>query len=488
MRTAVLALAVAALAAALAASLYPLTPPAPPSESTPPSPLIRWFLASGGFLHPSVAPLASPSSGQGLHASAPLSASEVFLRTPLSLCINIEHAAASPLMQLDRAPWWPDVDALAVFVLAERGRAGSRWAPYLRSLPFGEVRTPLTCPAKALDALEASPLAPFARRQRRKMAEMRDRVARELRGLDVPLEQYAGAVALVRSRLHRVRVRDGEGEWHDTRSLVPVADLLNFGDGPSAECYTDAGSRHFECRTTRAVAAGEQLLVAYAGAGGAAPANSLLAMDYGFALENNRADAVSVELPESADDGDGDEATGRTEPPQDGVRQRRWAPLEVRRHRAAVLERNGLAAVRFAELTWDAPLPPPAMAKVRALALGPAEFELAEREGMLLWPDGPAPDPERAAAAEARARAVIDDHVAGDATLPEAEIRALGVMRESVRRQLSLYATPLDADTDEGLDADERLMRLVRVGEKRLLHHWERELRVQVGRLYPKDL
>ena len=49
-----------------------------------------------------------------------------------------------------------------------------------------------------------------------------------------------------------------------------------------------------------------------------------------------------------------------------------------------------------------------------------------------------------------------------------------------------VVGTDDEYDSYDGLDADERLMRLVRVGEKRLLHHWERVLRAQVASLYPK--
>ncbi len=42
---------------------------------------------------------------------------------------------------------------------------------------------------------------------------------------------YKWAHAMVRSRSHKVSVKDSSGKWQEAMALVPVADMFNTGGG-----------------------------------------------------------------------------------------------------------------------------------------------------------------------------------------------------------------------------------------------------------------
>jgi len=161
-----------------------------------------------------------------------------------------------------------------------------------------------------------------------------DAIRREVGSLD----DFLWGLTVTWSRLHRIAVKDSEGTWHKASCFLPVADLLNTASGPrtpsssrsnvasnnehehdspstpNADCRTNDASTHFECFTTRWVKAGHELLVPYGsgggGSGGGGPTtnkrgknaqtgmpNGKLLLDYGFALQHNMMDTVTIHLP-----------------------------------------------------------------------------------------------------------------------------------------------------------------------------------------------
>eukprot|EP00731_Ephydatia_muelleri_P031263 Em0022g777a len=64
------------------------------------------------------------------------------------------------------------------------------------------------------------------------------------------------------SRAHTIGVKDRDGRWDRASCLVPLADLFNMAlhqEQVNVVCNTNEASTHFECRTSKPLAAGEQL-------------------------------------------------------------------------------------------------------------------------------------------------------------------------------------------------------------------------------------
>ena len=98
----------------------------------------------------------------------------------------------------------------------------------------------------------------------------------------------------VYSRSHNIRVKDGDGKWHDTSCLVPLADFFNTGTTNSAlnvDCATNEASTHFECRATKAIQAGQELFAPYGGRQ-TRLRNSVLLTEYGFTLDATVAEGL----------------------------------------------------------------------------------------------------------------------------------------------------------------------------------------------------
>ena len=94
--------------------------------------------------------------------------------------------------------------------------------------------------------------------------------------------QFMFWAQVVQSRVHTISVRDRDGKWVSSKCMVPVADAINTG--PAAKlnlrCFTNDASTHFVCKTVVPVAAGSELLTAYADGGGSL---GRYLLQYGFA-------------------------------------------------------------------------------------------------------------------------------------------------------------------------------------------------------------
>lgn len=253
-------------------------------------------------------------AGRGVLATRAIAQGEVVARVPLSLLINIEHVLVDPVLGplLDENggaagivhAWLGDVDALAVFLCHERrkhghdGRELSHWEPWISLLPpLDQNASVLTYAEDLLTELQASPVLTTVRDGRRRLTEVHGRLlklkgfrGRPPRGAfrKYLREEHAWGLLMVMSRSHTVRVKDGEGAWHDTSCLVPLADMFNTG-GPSqinVDCATNDDSTHFECKATKPITTGSELLVPYGGRV-TRMRNSKLLTEYGFTIDPN---------------------------------------------------------------------------------------------------------------------------------------------------------------------------------------------------------
>lgn len=79
---------------------------------------------------------------------------------------------------------------------------------------------------------------------------------------------YLWAHVVLRSRSHKLAVRDAVGQWHDAMCLIPLADLFNtnlHNNSANVACYTGSegyGTMSvFYCETTRSISDGDEVCV-----------------------------------------------------------------------------------------------------------------------------------------------------------------------------------------------------------------------------------
>ena len=238
---------------------------------------MKWLDSRDVRLHEDVSISRSSNRGRGLYATKDLESGEVFAEIPLSVLINIEHALqdshVGPIVNRLN-----DMFGLAVFL-------STRIDPYVLWLNLDVRASPMDWIIKDETMRRLSIYKEVEKRRKFNM-DILDQLNLTL----FELERY---VFLVQSRIHGVRVRHPTTkQWHDTKCLVPVADIMNtdVSSKINTECFTNPSSTHFLCRTTRRVLAGQELLSSYANR-----PNDILLLDYGFTLSKSKGD-VSVRL------------------------------------------------------------------------------------------------------------------------------------------------------------------------------------------------
>lgn len=277
---------------------------------------LTWLTASGGMVGTVQLARRGAVSGRGVVATRDMVVGELVARIPLSQLINIEHVLVHPNLGplLDEAggdagivhEWLSDSDALAVLLAYERSLGEmSQWAPWLSllAMPANNV---LTYPEEFLQELQASPLVDILRRAKRRLTETHGYLLR-LPGFHgrppagvitrYTLEDHIWGVSTVLSRSYTVRIKDRSGVWHSASCLVPFADFFNTGTVQhlNVDCATNNQSTYFECRTTRAVRAGDELLAPYGGRNSMLP-NSQLLLHYGFTMHSLKHDVASEQV------------------------------------------------------------------------------------------------------------------------------------------------------------------------------------------------
>ena len=286
----------------------------------------EWLKSRGGAV--SGARVQLDSLGQrGVVATRALPPGWKLATMPFGLAIGVEHVlehkVLGPLVG-ERggkefvAAWLGDVEAIALLLSYERRMSSnSGWAPWLAMLPDAEhMQLPLLWSKPTLERLRGSPggsrLAGAQRRARATHAKiMATAPLAALFPGTYSFEEHALSMQHALSRIYGLTVGG-----YRTRALMPFADFFNTGAaaGVNVQCRTKAklrtsdGPEALECLSTRKLAAGEQLLVQY-GTGtdqtqklgqGAELPNSVLLLEYGFAMGGTQHDALNVALPRYA--------------------------------------------------------------------------------------------------------------------------------------------------------------------------------------------
>ncbi|EGD73256.1 hypothetical protein PTSG_04969 [Salpingoeca rosetta] len=279
--------------------------------------LVEWARAQGAVIAPAVAIRTSPLTGNGVYATADMKAHTTVFAVPFSLMMNVEHALVDPdLGRLwDMLPDLSDLEVLAGFLAFESLRGTGFWQPYLASLGPPPT-TPTLFSQEEMDLLAPSAAVfDIAQQRHLDLSEVYDLIVKAATNglnkkekeawqqLGMRKSDYLWAHVVLRSRSHKLSIKDAVGQWHDAMCLVPLADLFNTdlrNNTANVACYTGeeghGTASTFYCETTRDINHSEELLVEYIGDAMRRSSGKLL-LDYGFVPTTHDSDSVLLHLP-----------------------------------------------------------------------------------------------------------------------------------------------------------------------------------------------
>lgn len=250
--------------------------------------LVTWARAGGAELGP-IAIEVDDRGDRRVIARDAVSAGALLLAVPRALLVTDADMATSPLGAAVRGltPMLRSGhDAVAVWLVDERGRPDSPWRPYLDALPATRHDLPMYRGAAEVAALAGTRALEVIAEQIAGVRDDHDLLTGaldELSGLSLAALSWGRAVAGSRC----FRVADGDGS---TRALVPLADMLDHGGRAANAAWAyHAGARRFEIRATRACAAGEALRHSYGRYD-----NARLVAGHGFAEADNPDDEAAL--------------------------------------------------------------------------------------------------------------------------------------------------------------------------------------------------
>ncbi|XP_048483181.1 actin-histidine N-methyltransferase [Plutella xylostella] len=189
---------------------------------------------------------------------------------------------------------------LALFLLMEKSKPDSFWAPYIAVLPE-RYSTILYFTPDELAELKPSPVLESSLKLYRSIARQYAYFYMKIHTLDLPVvknlqdiftfENYRWAVSTVMTRQNNISLSHA-----DTTAFIPLWDMCNHQHGKITTDFNKELSRG-ECFALRDFAAGEQLFIFY----GARP-NSDLFLHNGFVYPDNQYDSLSLCLGISSED------------------------------------------------------------------------------------------------------------------------------------------------------------------------------------------
>ena len=164
------------------------------------------------------------AEGRGVFgvATSDIEPGHAVIAVPKAAMLTHRNAADAPALSTLLELGLPSVEVLALAIALERRAGkGSRWHPYLQSLPKAEP-LPLLWSASELRCLTGTGLDGVSRRRRRRLlSNYHAAVAEWPRATPLPsADEYLAASTLSSSRAFRVDEVHGEG-------LLPLCDLLN---------------------------------------------------------------------------------------------------------------------------------------------------------------------------------------------------------------------------------------------------------------------
>ncbi|KAK9319996.1 hypothetical protein V1517DRAFT_330772 [Lipomyces orientalis] len=257
--------------------------------------LVRWAESQGGYCSPSLIITKSETSGSTAHAKTAIEGPNArLLSCPTSLIIDYDKAAAHIWEDPHACPFLrsPEI-AIRLFLCNQRilGR-DSPWAAYIKLLPT-EFDTPLYYSHDELEMLRGTNVFGEVELRRHAWVEEWKRGVMHLPSkFNKTLfswELYLWACTVLSSRSFPSSIVFGTSEVDSYPVLVPLVDSLNHK--PQVPVYWNATADSFTISSGDSIAAGDEVFNNYGLKG-----NEELLMGYGFCLENNPFDVVTLKL------------------------------------------------------------------------------------------------------------------------------------------------------------------------------------------------
>jgi hypothetical protein len=244
--------------------------------------LVSWAQNAGVELN-GITPQEIPSKGVGVVASRQVKAGEVVLNVPTAVLRTLDTVPANIRQKL---PATTSLHGLLAAQLALNGTPEcAAWGACLPPLESFQSSLPLLWPAE-IQALLPSRITEIVAKQQNSFKRDWDIFRPAFHEVD--RDQYLHAWLLINSRTFYNLTSSTEKLPHDDRlTLMPLADLFNHaGHG----CNVTFSNLHYAFTADRDYDAGEELYISYGD-----HSNDFLLAEYGFMLENNCWDEVSLD-------------------------------------------------------------------------------------------------------------------------------------------------------------------------------------------------
>lgn len=258
---------------------------------------LRWLEREGATLSP-ISFRADRRGGYQVHAHSDAVEGQLLFDVPLRCIITTEVARASAI---GRAIAASDANLLsphtflAAFLLEERRAASSFWRPYLDVLPDSFPHSPLFFSEEELALLEGSMALQTIRARRQELLSEYEDLVEHLNGFSAfDVREYVWARMVVLTRAFALTIF-GEA----TIGMVPLADMLNHSANPEAHWTFDDARGAYVMTAETAIAAGTAIHDSYGDR-----SNSRLLITYGFCLDDNPHEEVSIPAEDFATPGE----------------------------------------------------------------------------------------------------------------------------------------------------------------------------------------
>lgn len=309
------------------------------SSSNNDNDLFKWARSHGAKISENVQIQSTSYGGRGLFASTAIAANTELLRLPYELQLGVRQLAEGTDIELQtmarELPWQYILQQdltfipLSIALCAEQRKGDdSLFAPFLRELPTeftnavapSESFNPMIAEDAPLDLNDLQTWAPLAARKVLSRRNGLLAIHENLSPASLPFQTHlcwAAANACSRS-LVRKRIKELSDEQvaligdfcaSDHARFLPVIDLVNHGSLEAANVWvghldlsdgaSDIVGLDFSTslKSTRDIAAGEELLFDYGGEGQQKISNERLLLDFGFVLPDHT-DTVALRLEE----------------------------------------------------------------------------------------------------------------------------------------------------------------------------------------------
>ncbi|OMJ77692.1 hypothetical protein SteCoe_22638 [Stentor coeruleus] len=245
--------------------------------------LIRW-LADGGAIFPKIHIEFYSQDSRGVHCIRAIRKKECILYIPLTHIITLEVAQSSPIAQKMLANnlnlLSPKHCYLSTFIIQEKQKPDSFWAPYIRILPEHFQNFPIFFTEEEKEYLVGTSFIDLVNE---KITDIKEdynticSVAQEF--IEVSFEEFCRVRMAVSSRIFGMEI-----EKKSTDGFVPLADMLNH-QKPKQTFWKFCQQRNgFIIEAEVDISKGQEVLDSYG-----IKCNSRFLLNYGFTLDDNDA-------------------------------------------------------------------------------------------------------------------------------------------------------------------------------------------------------